>query len=136
MKYLLDSNVVSEPIRANPRSEVVRKMATHQGEMCIAAPVWHELRFGSARLPKSKRREDLDRFFEESVRANLPVFDYDLKAANWHAYERARLAAAGLSCSYVDGQIAAIAHVNDLTLVTFNLRHFERFAGLRVESWA
>ena len=135
MKYLLDTNVVSELGHPNARSQLRRRAATNDGEMCIASPVWYELRFGCARMPNSRRRKILERFLIEVVRANLPVLDYDLKAANWHAHERARLAAAGLSCSYVDSQIAAIAYVNDLTLVTFNLRHFRAFAGLRVESW-
>jgi len=35
----------------------------------------------------------------------------------------------------VDGQIAAIAHVNDLTLVTVNVRDFARFKNFVVENW-
>jgi tRNA(fMet)-specific endonuclease VapC len=46
-----------------------------------------------------------------------------------------RLTAAGRPPAFVDGQIAAIAKVNDLVLVTSNLSHFDAFAGLRVEDW-
>jgi len=63
------------------------------------------------------------------------MLDYDRAAAEWHAFERARLAANGLTPPFSDGQIAAVAAVNNLTLVTFNTVHFNRFEGLRVESW-
>jgi len=53
----------------------------------------------------------------------------------WHAVERARLAARGETPAFVDGQIAAIARVHDLTLVTFNVSDFRRFDGLAVVSW-
>ena len=51
----------------------------------------------------------------------------DGEAALWHAEERARLTAQGRTPSYVDGQIAAIAKTNDLTLVTRNTSDFVRF---------
>ena len=66
---------------------------------------------------------------------SFPVLDYDRKAADWHALERARLSAAGKTPPFADGQIAAIAHVNGLTLVTANTNDFRRFKGLRVRSW-
>ena len=54
----------------------------------------------------------------------------------WHAVERARLEAAGKTTPFIDGQIAAIASVNDLVLVTANKADFRGFRGLRVQSWA
>ena len=66
----------------------------------------------------------------------LPVVPYDAAAAVWHGRERARLERLGRTTSAADGQIAAIAAVNDLTLVTMNLRHFELFRGITVEDWS
>ncbi|ETX01492.1 MAG: hypothetical protein ETSY2_37180, partial [Candidatus Entotheonella gemina] len=43
------------------------------------------------------------------------IFSYDREAVLWHAEERARLASQGRIPPYVDGQIAAIAVVNNLT---------------------
>jgi hypothetical protein len=37
---------------------------------------------------------------------------------------------------FVDGQIAAIAHVNALMLATINDKDFARFKGLTVENWS
>ena len=134
--YLLDTNVVSEPLRPEPSEGVVRKLRIHGEESAIPAPVWHELRFGCARLPPSRRRDTLERYLEDVVLASFPVLDYDQEAADWHARQRARLVAAGQTPPYVDGQIAAIAHVNDLIVVTSNDRDFEDFQGIRVERWA
>ena len=136
MLYLLDTNVVSEPLRPEPSEGVVRKLRVHGEESAIPAPVWHELRFGCARLPPSRRRDTLERYLEDVVLASFPVLDYDHEAADWHARQRARLVAAGQTPPFVDGQIAAIAHVNDLILITSNDRDFEKFQGLRLERWA
>ena len=64
------------------------------------------------------------------------MLDYNRDAADWHARERARLSAIGRTPPFVDGQIAAIAYVNDLILITLNTGDFENFEGLRVQSWA
>jgi tRNA(fMet)-specific endonuclease VapC len=70
------------------------------------------------------------------VHATLPILPYDKEAAQWHARERARLEARGRNFPFVDAQIAAIAAVHELTLVTTNLRDFRAFRDLSVETWA
>ena len=136
MEYLLDASVVSEPLRPRPSINIMQRLCEHDGEIAIAAPVWHELRFGCVRLPRSRRRDAIERYIEDVVRTSFPVIDYNLEAADWHALERARLSAEGRTPPFVDGQIAAIAHVNGLTLVTSNISHFREFQGLRLLDWA
>jgi len=135
LKYLLDTNVVSEPLRPRPSRTVLRRLTSHDREAAIAAVVWHELRFGSARLPASRRREAIERYLVDVVLASFTILDYDREAAEWHARERARLEASGRTPSFIDGQIAAIACVHDLVLVTANRADFRDFKGLRVEDW-
>lgn len=96
--------------------------------------LFHELLHGCLRLPESKRRESLWNYIHESI-LNLPVLDYDLNAAQWHAQERARLSKIGKTPAFVDGQIASIAYCNILILVTNNVSDFEFFNNLRVENW-
>ncbi len=136
MRYLLDSNTVSEPLRPKPSARIIQGLHEHDGEAAIPAPVWHELRFGCARLPPSRRRSNIERYIQDVVLTSFPVLDYNREAADWHALERARLGAIGKTPPFVDGQIAAIAFVNDLILVTSNVRDFEGFRGLQVQSWA
>jgi tRNA(fMet)-specific endonuclease VapC len=135
LKYLLDTNVVSEPLRPNPAPNILRRLRRHEGETAIASIVWHELQFGCERLPKSRRRTAIERYLEDVVLGSFPILEYDRSAAEWHARERARLEAAGKTPPFIDGQIAAIASVNDLVLVTANKADFRGFKGLRVQSW-
>jgi tRNA(fMet)-specific endonuclease VapC len=132
-KYLLDTNVLSEPLKPVPDRRVLDWLERHQREVATAAPVWHELRFGCDRLPRSARRDHLERYLNEVLEPALPVLPYDALAAAWHAAERARLTLAGRTPAFVDGQIAAVAAVNDLRLVTLNQAHFTVFRHLEVE---
>jgi tRNA(fMet)-specific endonuclease VapC len=132
--YLLDTNVVSEPLRPQPDEHLLQRLRQHQGEMAIAAVVWHELQFGAERLSPSRKRAAIEQYLTDVVAATLPVLPYDARAASWHAVERARLAAAGRMPAFADGQIAAIAAVNELTVVTVNVGDFEGF-GVAVENW-
>ena len=134
LNYLLDSNILSEPTRRHPDGEVRSRLQAYRHEICTAAPILHELRYGVARMSDGARKRQLLRYLER-VLLPLTVLPYDGKAALWHAEERARLAAQGRTPSYVDGQIAAIAKINDLTLVTRNTSDFVHFADLRVENW-
>jgi len=135
LRYLLDTNVVSEPSRPHPNPVILRKLLEHEGEIAIATVVWHELLFGLERLPPSRKKKAIEAYLFRIVRATMPVLAYDLDAAEWHARERARLVALGRPTSFPDGQIAAIAKVNNLTLVTANRSHFEVFNDLFIEDW-
>jgi tRNA(fMet)-specific endonuclease VapC len=126
---------LSEAIRSRPDEQVLARLEDHDGELATCAVVWHELCYGSARLPPSRRRRAIETYLEEVVRRALPILPYDEEAAAWHARERARLEKRGRPPSAADGQIAAIARVNDLVLVTANVRDFRRFEGLSVQDW-
>jgi tRNA(fMet)-specific endonuclease VapC len=121
-------------MRPSPRERVVQRIHRHQHQIAIASVVWHELWYGVRLLPQSQRRDDFEKYLSGFV-ATFEFLDYTRAAAEWHAFERVRLAARGEMSAFADGQIAAIAAVNNLTLVTFNIDHFNRFEGLRVESW-
>jgi len=133
--YLLDTNVASEATRPSPRELVLQKINRYDGQLAIASVVWHELRYGLELLPRSHRRDRLERYLNDDVLAKMSILNYDDDAAEWHARERARLTVRGQTPTFADGQIAAIAAVHNLTLVTFNVEDFGRFEGLRVESW-
>jgi tRNA(fMet)-specific endonuclease VapC len=135
LRYLLDTNVISAAFRPSPPPKLLRKLRKHREEMALAAPVWHELRYGCALLPASRRREALERFVAEVVLPGYPILEYDRAAAEWHASERARLEQAGRRPPLIDAQIAAIAAVRGLTVVTDNTADFRPFDGLTLENW-
>jgi len=135
MKYLLDTNVLWEPLKTSPQKSVLKLTQHHQHEIVTAAPVWHELFYGCQRLPVSRKREILETFLQTVLKPNMTILPYDERAAEWHAKERARLTSMGQMPSFVDGQIAAIAMVNGLVLVTRNTSDFKKFNDLKLENW-
>ncbi len=104
-------------------------------QLSTAAPVIHEMLFGALRLPPGARRKAVLHEIEHVFLKTLDVLPYDRRAAEWHARQRARLVNEGRTPPYIDGQIAAIAAVNGLTLVTHNVTDFAAFEGLTVEDW-
>ena len=134
LKYLLDTNVISQAMRPYPNPNVIERLAVNKLEIATATVVVHELLYGCFRLPESKKRRAFLEYIEEVV-LNLPIFDYDLRAAEWHAEERARLSKVGKIPAYADGQIASIAMRNNLVLVTNNVDDFQDFNGLVLENW-
>ncbi|MCC6624246.1 MAG: type II toxin-antitoxin system VapC family toxin [Deltaproteobacteria bacterium] len=133
--YLLDTSIVSEPVKRAPDPEVLRRLGEHAGACAIASVVWHELVFGCARLDDSRRKAALEDYLHHVVAPTLPILPYDEAAAAWHGAERARLEARGTPAPFADGQIAAIARTRGLVLVTANTRDFRVFEGLKVEDW-
>lgn len=136
LRYLLDTGIVSAPVTKRPDPVIVERLTERGSECAIAAPVWHELTYGCRRLPKGRRRAALEGYLREVVRASFAILPYDEAAATWHGEERARLEALGRPAPFVDGQIAAIAHVHGLVLVTTNDKDFGRFKDLAVENWS
>jgi len=135
LSYLLDTNIVSEPLRPAPNQTVLEQLRLHQAEIAIASFVWHELLFGCYRLPPSAKRTMIETYLSQVIAPTVPILPYDQKAAEWHALERARLTRIGKTPPFADGQIIAVAKVNDLTLVTLNPSDYAAFQDVQIESW-
>lgn len=136
LRYLLDTNVVSEGHRRLPNPAVMRRIAKYEGRLATASTVWHELAFGVERLAPSRRKTDLRNYLDLVIHPSMPILAYDEEAASWQARERARLTALGVTVPFLDAQIAAVAATNDLILVTGNVRHYTCFEGVKVEDWS
>jgi tRNA(fMet)-specific endonuclease VapC len=135
LKYLLDTSTLSAVVATKPDRNVVNRLG-QRGALCsIASVVWNELVYGCDRLPEGKRKTELEAFLHDVVLKSFPVLPYGQEEATWHGIERARQERIGRPGPYVDGQIAATAHVNGLILVTANVRDFSRFKDLSVEDW-
>ncbi|ACC79889.1 type II toxin-antitoxin system VapC family toxin [Nostoc punctiforme] len=135
MRFLLDTNILSEPLRPIPNPNVIKMLRRHEDEIATATVVYHELIFGCYRLPESNKRKTIEKYLQEVVQPNIPLLPYDTNAARWHATERARLVTIGKTPSFADGQIAAISKVNGLILVTNNVSDYGDFIELQVENW-
>lgn len=135
MKVLLDTNVLSEPLRERPDPAVMAQLEHGQHALHTASVVIHEISYGIHRLPQGRRKQRLSSYLDGLLRSGLSVLPYDQTAALWHGQQRAKLEGHGRRPSFVDGQIAAIAATNGLVLITHNRADFEIFEGLEVVDW-
>jgi tRNA(fMet)-specific endonuclease VapC len=133
VKYLLDTNALSEPVRRKPNAHFMAHFAKHQSALALASVTWLEALYGLRRMPEGKRKLAIADYLQQM--RQLPVLDFGLAAAEWLAGELARLDSQGRPAPLADGQIAAIAQVNGCVLVTSNTKDFRAFRGLKVEDW-
>jgi len=61
--------VLSEPVKSAPHPGLMRHLSAHEGELATCAIVWHELVYGAARLPRSRKRRAIEAYLDEAVRA-------------------------------------------------------------------
>lgn len=130
MTFLVDANVLSEPTKPAPYLPAVEWLRRNEGELVIDPIVLGELRFGILLLPKGKRRERLERWFDAGVQ-RLHCLPWDTATGLRWAQLLARLRASGRAMPIKDSLVAATALAYDLTVVTRNRADFEK-AGVRV----
>lgn len=133
--HLIDTNIIAEPLKEFPNAAVDKQLRYYEGSLALAATTWHELIYGYQRTKSVSRRKQLSQYLYDAVAEVMLILPYNDAAAEWHAVERARLSSIGIVPSFQDGQIAAVAAVNNLILVTRNVSDFEHFAGLIVVNW-
>lgn len=131
MIYLLDSNVCIQYL--NGRSEAIREriQQTDANDIAVCSIVKAELFYGAQRSQHPERTLARQQQF---LRLFLSLA-FDDEAAMAYGRIRATLADQGTPIGSNDVQIAAIALVNGLTLVTHNTDEFSRVSGLRLEDW-
>lgn len=135
---LLDTNVVSEPLRRVPESRVIEWIDAQPLEtLCLSAITVAEVRAGVAMLPAGKRQARLRDNLEKRV---LPLFvgrvlPFDLPCTQAYAKLIAKARAAGLAIATADGYIAAIAAANELTVATRDTSPFEASGVDVINPW-
>ncbi len=131
MRYLLDTNICSYILKNRPASVKQKFDEVGAEHLCISSVVLAELYYGAARHPKSVIiRKEIDDFV-----SRLVVVAWDEHAANHYGAIRAALEKAGTPVGAMDMLISAHARSMGATLVTNNLREFERINGLLVQNW-
>lgn len=132
---VLDTNVVSEPIRGLPAARVLDWLDA-QVDTAITAITVGELLVGVSLLPEGRRREGLHAVIEDVIgdfaRRVLP---YDRPAAREYASIREACRLRGRGIGAEDGMIAGIVRSVDGTLATRNLRDFEGLGFPVINPW-
>ena len=130
LKYMLDTNIVIYVIKRRPL-EALEVFNLHTGQMCISSITLAELLHGAE---KSSKPEHNMQQVEDFV-SRLEVLEYGIKAASHYGDICADLERKGTVIGVNDLHIAGHARSEGMTLVTNNLREFDRVEALRLENW-
>jgi tRNA(fMet)-specific endonuclease VapC len=131
MKLMLDTNICITIIKQKP-ADILQKFSAYQvGDICISSVTLAELRYGVAKSQyQEKNQAALDEFI-----LPLEVAHFDEAAALVYGALRASLEKQGTPIGALDTMIGAHALSLNLTLVTNNIKEFNRIIGLKVIDW-
>ncbi len=130
MRYLLDTNIVSDLIR-NPQGRVAQHIReVGEARVCTSIIVAAELRYGATKKASPRLTTQL-----EAVLGALDVVPFEAPADTAYGLLRAHLEQAGRPIGGNDLLIAAQAVALGHTIVTNNKREFARVDDLACENW-
>ena len=130
MTYLVDANVLSDATRPTPDARAVGWLRRNEREIAVDPIILGEIRFGILLLPRGRRRQRLERWFDDGV-SRLTCLPWDASVGLRWAKLLADLRTGGRSMPVKDSLIAATALAHGLVVVTRNRRDFES-AGVRL----
>ena len=130
LRYLLDTNICIYVIKRRPEL-VLDRFNENAVHLAISSITLAELLHGAEKSSQPQRTLAV----VEDFCSRLDVLDYGAKAAQHYGQIRASLEQRGTPIGVNDLHIAAHARSEGLTLVSNNLREFERVDGLLFENW-
>lgn len=131
MKYMLDTNICIYVIKKKPESVLKKFHEEFNSGLCISMITLAELMHGAEKSQAfEKNKAMIDELLE-----TLPVLPLKNSVAYEYAKIRAYLEKRGTPIGVMDMLIAAHAKTEGLTLVTNNMREFERVPDLKLENW-
>ena len=123
--YLLDTNVISERMKARPSSAVIGWLDANKAELYLPSIALDELRYGVLRLPEGKRKEGFAQALEALASTYADkIVPFDAKAAWKSAEFRWKAHTLGFNPSVQDMMIAGVAAANGAVLATRNVKDF------------
>lgn len=135
---ILDTNVISEPLKAAPDPVVLAWLDDQLIETLFLTTIsLAELRYGIAVLPEGKRRDGLRAALDGRIVTlfGARILAFDAGAADAYAVIRARARAAGRAIGASDGYIAAIAAAHGFAVATRDIGPFEAAGVPVIDPW-
>jgi toxin FitB len=135
---ILDTNVVSEPLRPVPDAGVVAWLDQQRAEQLhLAAPSLAELLLGVEIMPRGKRKTLLQASLAQLLAALFAdrTLPFDERAARAYADLRGRARGAGKPISIIDAQIAAIAIARGFSVATRDTGPFKSVGVPVLNPW-
>lgn len=130
LQYMLDTNICIYVLKNHP-PQLRDRFNRLAEQLCISTITLAELWYG---VEKSTR-PDINGQAVDRFSAALDVLPFSAEAARHYGHVRAELERIGRPAGPHDMLIGAHARSAGLTVVTNNVREFERISGLRVENW-
>ena len=130
LRYLLDTNVCVYVIKRRPEA-LLDRFNSHAAQLAISSITLAELLHGAEKSAAPQRMISV----VENFCSRLEVLAYGSKAAQHYGQIRAALEMRGTPIGVNDLHIAAHARSEGLTLVSNNLREFQRVEGLLLDNW-
>jgi len=130
VRFLVDANVLSEPTKPSPNLRVVGWLRANERDIAVDPIILGELRFGILLLHRSKKRSELEHWFDAIIQ-RLHCLSWESETGLRWAQLLAELRGAGRAMPIKDSLIAATALVHNLAVVTRNRADFEK-AGVRI----
>ncbi len=132
--YLLDTNILSELMRAQPNQQVINWLDQQRvQDLYISTITVAEIRLGIGLLPNGKRKRLLTQGATETLQDfDNNILSFDERSAEIYAVVVAQCTQEGRPISVEDAQIASIALTNELVLVTRNVSDFDVVDGLDI----
>ena len=131
MKYMLDTNIIIFLKEKNRKVLEERLRETDPDDVCISAITYAELEYG---IEHSNKKEQ-NRLAIIMALSGIEIQPFDSSAAYHYGKVRQELTSSGEIIGANDMLIAAHAISQDLTLITNNIKEFQRVKGLKVEDW-
>ena len=132
MTYMLDTNICIYVMKNRPEKVLQRFREELDGGLCISSITLAELEYGMKHSSNpAKNEQALLRFL-----APLSILPFGAAAASEYGALRTYQQNKGTPIGPLDMLIAGHALAEGLTLVTNNVREFERVPDLRLENWA
>jgi tRNA(fMet)-specific endonuclease VapC len=129
-RHLLDTNTCIYIINRRPAKVFEHLAGRHVGDIAISSITGAELAFGVARSGSQRNQDALDKFL-----APLDILPFDEDAMRRYGVVSSDLEREGTPIGALDLLIAAHALALNATLVSNNLREFQRIKGLSLENW-
>ena len=135
---ILDTNVLSELMRANPDENLLAWLDSQNSQdLYTTAITVAELLYGVARLAHGRRKTALRGAIESMLDGEMAgkVLPFDGNSARQYAMLVAECESHGRPISSADAQIAAVCHGHDAVLATRNGRDFETTGVPIIDPW-
>ena len=125
MIYLVDANVLSEPTKQSADSRVIAWLDANESNLIVDSIIIGELRVGILALPRGRKRDRLEQWFETLV-DTIDCIPWDSAISQRWAALVVDLRRRGETVPVLDGMIAATALQHDLIVATRNIRDFQK----------